>query len=130
MLNGWSEESAALGTAVKPPFDRWCPTTTPGAPTPSPTLPESTTIAAAEAEMRAKILQISSPKNDAATKADIEPETAALADFLATWNMNDYVRHQNSSLHMISPASLQLPSCALQNSDLCTELLGQHRKVK
>jgi hypothetical protein len=74
-------------------FDRWCPTTTPGAPTPSPVPPESTAVAAAEASMRAKILQLSSPKNDATTRAEIEPETAALAEFLATWDMGDYVRH-------------------------------------
>jgi hypothetical protein len=93
LLTGWTEESAALGTAVRPPFDRWCPTTTPGAPTPSPVPPESTAVAAAEASMRAKILQLSSPKNDATTRAEIEPETAALAEFLATWDMGDYVRH-------------------------------------
>lgn len=98
LLTGWTEESAALGTAVRPPFDRWCPTTTPGAPTPSPTPPESTAVAATEAAMRSKILQISSPKNDSTTKAEIEPETAALAEFLATWNMGDYVRHYACSL--------------------------------
>ena len=92
LLSGWTEESAALGTAVRPPFDRWCPTTMPGAPIPSPTPPESTTIAAAETAMRAKILQISSPKNDAVTKQELQPETADLAEFLAKWDMGEYVR--------------------------------------
>ena len=30
LLTGWTEESAALGTCVQAPFDRWCPTTAPG----------------------------------------------------------------------------------------------------
>ena len=94
LLTGWTEESAALGTSVRPPFDRWCPASTPGAPTPSPVPPESTAVAAAEASMRAEILQISSSKNDAKTKAKIEPETAALAEFVAAWDMGDYVRRE------------------------------------
>ena len=42
--------------------------------------------------MRAEILQISSPKNDAVTKQELQPETADLAEFLAKWDMGEYVR--------------------------------------
>jgi len=91
LVNGWTEEAAAQGAPVMAPFDKWCPGPKPASPAPLESDGAAGAAAAAEAGLKAAVLQLSSGKHDAVLREPVVPEEPELAAWAAGWEMGEWL---------------------------------------